>query len=71
MTLKDIDRFYHCPEEYRGVIPKRDYEWFNHLKDKGDFMDIFFFKEYKTFNKDLLDFENYRTIEITKFLKDL
>lgn len=68
-TLEDVECFCQNLSKYEGVIPERDYEWFNYLKEKGGFMDIFFFKEYKLY-KDLLAFENYRTKEINEFLNN-
>ncbi len=67
LTLEDIEKFYTTKEKYDGVIPKSDYEWFGYLKEKGDFVDIFFYKDYKSY-KNLLDFENYRTKAIINFL---
>lgn len=69
-TLDDIDKFYRIEnkDEYKGVIPKSDYEWFDYLKEKGDFMSIFFFDGYVKY-ENLLSFENDRTKKMIKFLK--
>lgn len=66
-TLEDIEKFYLNTVTYKGVIPERDYEWFNYLNEKGGFIDIFFFRDYGKY-KELLDFENYRTEQIINYM---
>ena len=66
-TLEDIEMFYKDAKKYKGVIPRRDYEWFEYLGTKGGFSDIFFFRHHDSYG-DVLSFENYRTNEIIHFL---
>ena len=68
-TLEDIEMFYKDIKKYNGVIPRKDYEWFEYLGTKGKFTDIFFFRDYDSYG-DLLSFENYRTNKIIDFLSN-
>ena len=44
-TLEDIEGFYNDRDNYQGVIPEEDYEWFEYLGKKDGFAETFFFED--------------------------
>lgn len=75
LTLDDINKFRPLEnEQYKGVIPKIDYDWFNHIASKvtGGFFHAFSFDEYEKYKdtnyNNLLAFENYRTQKMIEFM---